>query len=473
MTKRSITKKRRNRKRKKTHPTCQAPLCAFGEVMKVKDVFSRLHEQVCIPQKTVVYRPTDKLVFVVLGMLAGAETVSEINTQVRPDSVLLRSFGYSRCADQSVIQQTLDAATETTVWELEGVLEELWSVHNRWEKQCVSADAGEATCVDIDMSALPVSRRAEGSEKGYVAKQRPRYTRQLVRMLFPRTQEIVSQRVYAGNTRSDAVFKPMVSQLESVLDLDTAEKRRGIQLRFDAGFGTDANINYALWRGYEVLGKMYSSRRAKKLAETSVETWESVPAKKAGVGREAGWVSMPHRYGRKTVQVAVRTPKKDGTWSYAVLVSTNAQASLKEIVSAYDERSGVPESTFCQDYQALSLRKYRKSGHIAQEILVRLAQLAHNLLIWVKAWLAEALAETHQGGRKKAVRRAKADAHLAGRGLKRLRRDILSVPGEVRFKGEKVVGIQLNPLYPLVHHVTTTLQPLLKNYNIDVLLDKT
>ena len=425
-------------------------------------------ENVCIPQKTVVYRPTDKLVFVVLGMLAGAETVSAINTQVRPDSVLLRSFGYPRCADQSVIQQTLDAATETTVSELAEVLGELWFLHNRSQTRCVSGEAKEAMCVDIDMSALPISQRAEGSEKGYVAKRQPQYTRQLVRLLLPATQEIVSQRVYAGNTRSDAVFKPMLEDLESLLQLDTAEKRQGVELRFDAGFGTDANINYALWRGYQVLGKMYSSRRAKKLA-ASVETWESVPAQKGGVGREAGWVLTPHRYGRKTVQVAVRTPKKDGTWGYAVLVSTNINANLEEIVRAYDKRSGVPESTFCQDYQALSLRKYRKSGQTAQQLLALLAQLAHNLLIWVKAWLTEAL----QGCGKKSSRRTKAEAHLASRGLKRLRRDVLSVPGEVCFKGEKVGGIRLNPLYPLIHHVTTALRPLLKNYNITVLLDKT
>ena len=64
--------------------------------------------------------------------------------------------------------------------------------------------------------------------------------------------------------------------------------------------------------------------------------------------------------------------------------------NLAEIVKKYDQRSDVPESTFCQDYQALSLRKYRKSGFVAQQVLVLLAQLAYNLLIWVKDWLAAA-----------------------------------------------------------------------------------
>ena len=64
MAKRSITRKRKKRNRKKWVVSPQAPLCALGEVLGAKSVFQPLHEGVYIPQKTVVYRPTDKLVFV-------------------------------------------------------------------------------------------------------------------------------------------------------------------------------------------------------------------------------------------------------------------------------------------------------------------------------------------------------------------------------------------------------------------------
>ena len=57
-------------------------------------------------------------------------------------------------------------------------------------------------------------------------------------------------------------------------------------------------------------------------------------------------MKQPHRYGRRTVQIAVRTPKKDGTWSYAVLVSTDTTAPLKDIVLEYDRRSGAPGKFF-------------------------------------------------------------------------------------------------------------------------------
>ena len=310
-------------------------------------------------------------------MLSGAETVSEIQTKVRPDRGLLGAFGYQRCADASVIQQTLDASTEATVASLESALAEVRL--QQCQRHEVSSVGQEPIHVDIDLSALPIGKRAEGAKKGYVAKKRNTYTRQLARLVCGKTQEIFSNQLYPGDTRSDAVFKTMLGKLETVLTLDTTEKRSRVRLRFDAGFGTDANINYALWRGYQLIGKMYTSRRIQKLVAT-VEDWVSVPTRKGVRGREAGWVKQPHRYARRTVQVAVRTPKKDGTWSYAVLVSTDTTATLKDLLLEYDRRSGAPENSFSQDYQALSLRKYRKAGFIAQQVLLLLAELTHNLI---------------------------------------------------------------------------------------------
>ena len=88
-----------------------------------------------------------------------------------------------------------------------------------------------------------------------------------------------------------------------------------------------------------------------------------------------------HQYARRTRQVAVRTPKNDGTWSYAVLVATDTSATLTDLVLEYDQRSGIPENSFSQDYQTLSLRKYRKSGFTAPRVVLLLAQPAHNLIM--------------------------------------------------------------------------------------------
>lgn len=470
MAKKSIARKRQKRNRKRWVVSPQTPLCALGEVLRVREVFQPLHDRVNIGQKTVVYRPTDKLVFVVLGMLSGAETVSEIQSKVRPDSGLLGAFGYSRCADASVIQQPLDASTDATVASLESALAEVRLQQSQRHKAFLVEP--EPIRVDIDVSALPIGKHAEGAEKGYVAKKQNTYTRQLARLVCRETQEIFSNQLYPGNTRSDTVFKTMLGKLETVLTLDRASKRSHVWLRFDAGFGTDANINYALWRGYQLIGKMYTSRRIQKLAAT-VEDWASMPTRKGVRGREAGWVKQPHRYARRTVQVAVRTPKKDGTWSYGVLVSTDLTATLRDLVLEYDRRSGAPENSFSQDYQALSLRKYRKARFIAQQVLLLLAALAHNLMIWMKTWFIEAVEKSEAPSMKTENAHRKTTEMLESRGLKRIRRDLLAIPGKVCFEGKKVVGIRINPSYPFIHHVSTATKALFQHYGILVLLDKT
>ena len=197
-----------------------------------------------------------------------------------------------------------------------------------------------------------------------------------------------------------------------------------------------------------------------------------MPTRKGVRGREAGWVKQPHRYARRTVQVAVRTPKKDGTWSYAVLVSTDMTAPLRDLVLEYDQRSGTPESSFCQDYQALSLRKYRKAGFIAQQVLLLLAELAHNLMIWMKTGFTEAVETPENATEQTQNAHRKTREMLQSRGLKRIRRDILAIPGKVCFDGKKVVGIRINPFYPLIQHVSTATKALFQQYGILVLMDK-
>ena len=333
------------------------------------------------------------------------------------------------------------------------------------------------TLIDIDLSALPVSKRADKATKGYVPNRKNQYTRQVGRVLIPKTQEIVSQSLYAGNTPSAAVLKEMVAKMEVTLKLDTPAKRQQVQLRLDAGFGTDANINFALWRDYSILVKIYSWKRATALAK-SVQKWVAVPSGADNTRRQAGWVTKPHRYGRKTVQVAVRTPNKKRGYNYSVLVTTDTKATLAQIVTHYDKRSGVPESTFCQDYQGLSMRKRRKTGFEAQQVLLLLSQLAHNILMWYKQWLIDAVSAS--GGKTEKQTPAQPSASMSqtiatiqARGIKRLMREVLGISGKVQFKNKRVVCIMLNPLYPLIDRIMTALQAFLKPYKIRVLLGET
>ena len=50
------------------------------------------------------------------------------------------------------------------------------------------------------------------------------------------------------------MLTPPVAAVERVLDWPPAQRRRTV-LRRDGGVGPDANLNWALWHGYQVLAK--------------------------------------------------------------------------------------------------------------------------------------------------------------------------------------------------------------------------
>ncbi len=464
-------------------------LCGLSPVISEKRIFELIHENVHIPQKTVSYRPTDKLVFVILSIITGSETVYDLNYNLRVDQALLRAFGYDQCADQSVIQQTLNAATAENVQQLESALGSIWDQNNQTTALLDNASSTDRTdtvvTIDIDLSGQPASKNAEHSAKGYFAGKRNIYGRQLARVLVPQTQEIVAESLYPGNTTSCSPFKAMITKMEQVLHLNSKTKRLLIRLRLDGGFCTDKNINFALWRDYQLLAKMRSASRTKKLVKSVCE-WVDVPNNSDGALRQAGWVTNPHRYARRTRQVAIRIPdskKKDG-YRYAVLIITDLEADLHTIVTDYDARSGVPESSFCQDNQGLSSRKRRKRSFVAQQMLTLLSQLAHNLIKWMQSWMIDAVKQatppqattntpsddSSDDSNDIAEYTASVVKVLRERGIKRFVRHTLSLSGKVVLKDKRVLGIIINPLYPLVDRMKTAFEALLRPFDIYVSL---
>ena len=492
MAKKRIKRRREKSNRKISANSAHASLSALAPLITGRQIFDHIHEKVKIPQKKVDYSPSDKLVFVVIGIMSGCEAVFDLNQNLRVDKLLLRAFGYQKCADQSVIQDTLNAAIQENVQQLESALKAIWDGNNLTVPLLKSAQREERMeTVDMDLSGMPASKKAERAEKGYFAGKRNIYGRQLARVLVPKTQEIVTESLYSGKKTSCKVFKDMVQKMELTLSLETKAQRRLIRLRLDGGFGTDENINYALWRDYHVLVKMYSGNRAKVLAKSVCE-WVDISPGPDNRPRQAGWVSVPHRYCRKTRQLAIRMPKKkrDG-YQYSVLVTTDMNADLHTTVRDYDGRSGVPESTFCQDNQGLGNRKRRKRGFIAQQMLILLTQLAHNLIRWMQNWLTKAMeriakystsdissvpSETNSDDWwVPACAPVPSDADLAiatlnSFGMKRLVRQVLCLSGVVVVRKGKVRQVKLNPLYPLISRIALAFEALLKPYGITVSL---
>ena len=182
MTKKRIRRRKRGRKsvtKNSTQVTQQAPLASMSVLVKAKGIFDPIHEEVSIHQKTVVYRPTDKLVQLTLGLMAGAASVNDLQYRLRPEKALLQAYGYEACADQSVIQGTLDASNGENVQQFQGVLQPLYGQHNQSQRLVREAfEQGELVTIDLDLMGLPCSKSAEGAKKGYFSKRRGVYGRQ-------------------------------------------------------------------------------------------------------------------------------------------------------------------------------------------------------------------------------------------------------------------------------------------------------
>ena len=79
--------------------------------MGLRQVWKPISDTVAIPQKTLRYTPDDKLKAIFLAILAGARGLVEVGKRLHADPALQCAFGPGVAADQSVLQDTLDACT--------------------------------------------------------------------------------------------------------------------------------------------------------------------------------------------------------------------------------------------------------------------------------------------------------------------------------------------------------------------------
>ncbi len=244
-----------------------ASLAALGVKLRELKLFEPIEQRVQIAQKTIKDKPTDKLSDALISMLAGAHGLVEINTRLRADSALQRAFGRHRCAEQSVVQDTLNACTAENVEQMEQALDAIYRQHSQGYQHDYQASF---QVLDVDMSGLPCGPKAAFATKGYFAKQRNRRGRQLGRVLATTYQEVVVDRLFDGKTQLTRALQPLLLAAEETLQLDEDKRRRTI-IRLDAGGGSLGDVNWLLARGYQVHCKDYSGQQAKRLASSVVD----------------------------------------------------------------------------------------------------------------------------------------------------------------------------------------------------------
>jgi hypothetical protein len=342
-----------------------------------------------------------------MGILSGCKALYETNVRVRPDAPLQRAFGRDRCADQSTIQRTLQAFSEENVAQLREAVE---AIGRRYSATFSHDFERQMLVVEVDLTGLRASKRAEGSTKGYFSGERNATGRQLLRVSVPQYKEILFEKLYAGNTTSCEVLKESIKELERILSLaEERQKRRRTLVRLDGGFGTDANLNWLMWRGYEFIAKGYGGKRANKLAKSVPEDgWRQGPTKSQLLGVPA----RAHRYARKSKTVVRRWVDEKGKPHTDYLVCSLHELGPAQIAKLYDAR-GAMETDIKGDKRGLGIEKRRKKSFHAQEALVLLAQLSHNLLVYFKRWFLEGTA-------------------AAKLGVERLVREVLAMVAEVR-----------------------------------------
>ena len=412
-----------------------APLAVLGYCLTRTQFLAPVWAELELSLKTVDHAPAAKLLDLVVSILAGCRAVSQVNTRLRPDIALACAWGRERFADQSNLARTLDAFSAAGVAQLRCGSEALF----RRESHVLHYDFGnEWLWLDIDLTPLPISKHAEGSSKGKFG-QKGGYGRQLARVHAPQYHETLFSRVYPGRQESSPAYIPTLTDLETFLDLTPAQKQRTV-VRSDAGFGSDANVNHALTAQWQVLTKNKGGRRPQAFAREVIDRdWQPL--------RSDRWVApavTPPAYVCPTQCLMLRWLTPSGLTKYAIVLCSITTWTMAETIAHYDDR-GSCETEIQADKSGLKMERRRKKGLAAQEALVLLTDVAHNLLAWVPQWMfpGEPLAEF---------------------GTTRLVEDVFHLPGRLFFHQERLSEVQLNRLHPHAEAVAAGLKRLLDHF---------
>lgn len=207
---------------------------------------------------------------------------------------------------------------------------------------------------------------------------------------------------------------------ENALELDAKQRQRTIW-RIDGGAGSDDHIRWLLSRGYQVMVKGASNRRAEALAR-QVTRWDTY--------RDVwlGQVESPVDFGCPVQVIVKRRQTKDG-FCHNYYVTTLKMPSKGTLMAKYDERGRAEVEQFRNDKNGLHLAARRKRRLSAQKALILLTDLAHNLL-----------ADFHHS--------VLAETQFADFGPKRMVRDLLAIPGQLTFEGTQLKRIDLLGAHP-------------------------
>ena len=416
-----------------TH-TRYVPLAVLGYCLTRTGFLAPVWNEIDWAMKTHWHAPTAKLQDVLVSILAGITAMYKVNTHLRPDLPLARAWQRNQFAEQSTIADTLDALGPEQIAQLRRGSQGLFRQYSQTMRHSFGK---EWLIIDIDSTGLPASRRAEGSRKGYFAGRINHCGRQLARLSIPTYHETLCSLLYPGNQQASTMLKPAITMAQEFLDLSGEMRQRTI-IRSDAGLGTDGNINWLLWSDYQVLMKGFGGSRSANFAKRlRDEDWMEDPPRK----RWIAWAPNPPRYGRRINVFALRWQGKKGL-RYGTLLTTLSQLDPLSAWRLHDGR-GAAEIEIKADKQGLRIPKRRKKSFTAQEGLILLTDLAHNILSWTHHWVLE-------------------DSPFADFGAQRMVDELVCIPGRIEMMGSRLQKVALLETHPYADSMRDILRRLLE-----------
>ncbi len=224
------------------------------------------------------------------------------------------------------------------------------------------------------------------------------------------------------------------------LQLAPEQKARTV-LRSDSGFGADYNIDYALDDDWQILTKGYGGRRsARLLREMPDAEWLTV-----GNNRWVAVAGQPSTYLKPVQYLLLKWLAEQGEVKQSVVICSILEWDPIQVIAYYDDR-GSCETQIQADKGGLKMCKRRKAHLDAQESLILLTDLAHNLLTWTSTWMfPEGVFHTF--------------------GTTRWVEDVLTLPGSLIFnEHNQLLEIQLNRQHPYAEAVAAGLDRLLDRF---------
>jgi hypothetical protein len=141
-----------------------APLAVLSALYQQQKFLDPLR-QVQIPMRNRYFEPASKLIQVLLSILAGCETLFEVNPILKPEKGLASIWGWDHFADQSSLSRTLDALTLKNIESLRTSSSQI----GKMISVVRARDWRKFLWLDFDLSALPCGPTAQESLKGYFA----------------------------------------------------------------------------------------------------------------------------------------------------------------------------------------------------------------------------------------------------------------------------------------------------------------